>query len=215
MSRPRLLDLFCGAGGASMGYHCAGFDVVGVDIKAQPRYPFTFHQADAMTFPLDRFDAVHASPLWYRFTALCASRGFRADDPDDVTPIYDRLKASGLPFVVESGTLGPLKDVHLFCGPAHGLEVIRHMYFASNVPLEAPPCACVRGGAASGLYVAYKGSYGKGRINPPRRSRKEWKAAAGVPHMTWQEAHLTVPPAYTQFIGQQLLQHIGAERLAA
>lgn len=208
MARPRLLDLFCGAGGAAMGYHRAGFDVVGVDINPQPRYPFEFHQADAMTYPLDGFDVIHASPLWYRFTALCKSRGFRANDPDDVTPIYERLKASGKPFVVESGTLGPLKDVHLFCGPAHGLEVIRHMFFASNMSLNAPACACVHGGAAKGLYVAYKGSYGKGRINPPRRSRREWKEAAELSRMTWQEAHLAVPPAYTQFIGEQLIRQL-------
>jgi DNA (cytosine-5)-methyltransferase 1 len=213
--RPRLLDLFCGAGGASQGYHDAGFEVVGVDRKHQPRYPFEFIRADAMTFPLDGFDAVSASPLWYRFTALSASRGFRADDPDDVTPIYERLKASGLPFVVESGSLGPLTDTCLLCGPAFGLEVIRHMYFASNVALNPPPCACVRGGAADGLYVAYKGSYGKGRRNPPRRSRKEWKEAAGLSRMTWAEAHLAVPPAYTRFIGMRLMEHLQSQRLAA
>ena len=79
MSKPRLLDLFCCAGGAAQGYADAGFEVVGVDIKPQPRYPFEFIQADALAFPLDGFDAVHASPLWYRFTALSRSRGFRAD----------------------------------------------------------------------------------------------------------------------------------------
>jgi DNA (cytosine-5)-methyltransferase 1 len=213
--RPRLLDLFCGAGGASEGYAAAGFDVVGVDIKRQPRYPFEFIQAEASTFPLRGFDAIAASPLWYRFTALSASRGFRAHDPDDVTPIYNRLRASGLPFVVESGSLGPLRDTCLFCGPAFGLQVIRHMHFASNVALSAPACACVRGGAADGLYVAYKGSYGKGRRNPPRRSRKEWKEAAGLARMTWAEAHLAVPPAYALHIGRCLMAAVKSERLAA
>lgn len=215
MGRPKLLDLFCCAGGAAEGYAAAGFEVVGVDLKPQKRYPFEFLQADAMTFPLDGFDAVHASPLWYKFTALSQSRGFRADDPDDVTPIFERLKASRLPFVVESGTRGPLTEVCEFCGPAFGLEVIRHMYFASNVDLRPPSCACVHGGAARGLYVAYKGSYGKGRINPPRRSRKEWQAAAGLSRMTWAEAHLAVPPAYTRFIGGRLLEHLQVQRAAA
>lgn len=214
--RPRLLDLFCGAGGATRGYQDAGFHVVGVDHRPQPRYcGDEFIQTDAMTFPLDGFDAISASPLWYRFTALSQSRGFRADDPDDVTPIHERLKTWGGPFVVESGTRGPLTDTCLFCGPAFGLQVIRHMFFASNVDLSPPPCACVRGGAADGLYVAYKGSYGKGRRNPPRRSRKEWTEAAELGGMTWAEAHLAVPPAYTRFIGEQLLAHIQAERLAA
>lgn len=213
--RLKLLDLFCCAGGAAEGYARAGFEVVGVDRAPQKRYPFEFHQADAMTFPLDGFDVIHASPLWYKFTALSQSRGFRADDPDDVTPIYERLKASGLPFVVESGTRGPLVDVCEFCGPALGLEVIRHMYFASNVPLNPPACACVHGGAAKGLYVAYKGSYGKGRINPPRRSRKEWQIAAGLSRMTWAEAHLAVPPAYAEHIGRQLIAHLELRRLAA
>lgn len=210
----RLLDLFCGAGGAAMGYAQAGFEVVGVDIRSQPRYPFEFIQADALTFPLDGFDVIHASPLWYRFTALAKSRGFRASDPDDVTPIYDRLVASGKPFVVESGTLGPLKNVCLFCGPAFGLQVIRHMFFASSVGLSPPACACARGGAADGLYVAYKGSYGNGRRNPPRRSRAEWKEAAGLDGMTWREAHLAVPPAYTQFIGEQLIRQLQVAKAA-
>ncbi|HTI26219.1 MAG TPA: hypothetical protein VL652_34840 [Kutzneria sp.] len=79
MSRPVLLDLFCGAGGAAMGYHRAGFDVVGVDIQAQPHYPFRFIQADAMTYPLAGFDAVHASPPCQDHTELAFGIGGRRE----------------------------------------------------------------------------------------------------------------------------------------
>ena len=98
MTRPRLLDLFCGAGGAAMGYHRAGFDVVGVDIKPQPHYPFEFHQADALTYPLDGFDAIHASPPCqaYRRTRSSATAG-RPPSPDLIEPTRALLVASGLP----------------------------------------------------------------------------------------------------------------------
>src|SRR6516162_8264231 len=106
MTRPRLLDLFCGAGGAAMGYHRAGFDVTGVDNRPQPRYPFTFHQADAMTFPLDGFDAIHASPPCQAFTQMSArwrGKGTKADEhPDLITPTLARLRPLEVPWVVEN-----------------------------------------------------------------------------------------------------------------
>src|SRR6266404_9137838 len=97
MTRPRLLDLFCGAGGAAEGYCRAGFAVTGVDISSQPRYPFTFIQADAMTFPLDGFDAVHASPPCQDHSA---TRDFGGDHGTGwmLTATRDRLAASGLPW---------------------------------------------------------------------------------------------------------------------
>ena len=93
MTRPRLLDLFCGAGGAAMGYRRAGFDVVGVDIKLQPNYPFEFHQADAMTFPLDGYDAIHASPCCQHHANVTRWRGTADNHADLLTPTRARLAA--------------------------------------------------------------------------------------------------------------------------
>src|SRR6478609_10194624 len=103
--RPRLLDLFCGAGGAAMGYQRAGFDVVGVDINPQPHYPFEFHQGDAMTWPLDGFDAIHASPPCQQYSAM-GNRGRAARKPclfpDLLAAVIDRLDEHGAPYVVEN-----------------------------------------------------------------------------------------------------------------
>src|SRR6185312_9017301 len=101
--RPRLLDLFCGAGGASAGYFRAGFDVVGVDLAPQPHYMFRFHRADAVTFPLDGFDAVHASPPCQAYSGMTNCRpGLAADYPELIDVIRERLKAWGSPWVIEN-----------------------------------------------------------------------------------------------------------------
>src|SRR5512134_3964137 len=99
VSSPRLLDLFCGAGGAAMGYHRAGFDVVGVDIKPQPHYPFEFYQADALTYPLDGFDAYHASPPCQRYSTITKYHGKEVTEshPDLLPTTRERLMLAGLP----------------------------------------------------------------------------------------------------------------------
>jgi hypothetical protein len=113
--RPRLLDLFCGAGGAAVGYHRAGFDVVGVDINPQPRYPFEFHQADAMTFPLDGFDAIHASPPCQAYSHGTPPDK-RSNHPDLLDATRDRLNAAGLPWVIENVPRAPLRSPVILCG---------------------------------------------------------------------------------------------------
>lgn len=131
MNAPRrVLDLFCGAGGAAMGLHRAwpGAKIVGVDIKTQPRYPFTFIQADAMTFPLDGFDFVWASPPCQRYTQML-NHGLtpRAKHPDLVARTRERL--SIVPHIIENVMSAPIRRDVVLCGEMFGLRVIRHRAF--------------------------------------------------------------------------------------
>lgn len=213
--RPRLLDLFCGAGGAGTGYHRAGFEIVGVDIDPQPHYPFEFHQADAMTFPLDGFDAVHASPPCQRYSDLAARNGNADDWPDLVGPIIERLAASGLPYVVENVEGAPVPDPVVLCGTMFpGLRVIRHRLFGSNVPLVVP-----RHPRRHPLVFTHdkrKAHYGKleqdvsfvqvtggGNCTVVNKG-----AAMGIGWMTGAELNEAIPPAYTKFVGRQLLASV-------
>lgn len=204
--RPRLLDLFCGAGGASMGYHRAGFDVVGVDIVAQPHYPFEFHQADALDFPLDGFAAIHASPPCQAFSALSRATGHAGRHPNLIPPMRERLQSAGVPWIMENVEGAPLVEAFLLCGAAFGLEVIRHRLFESNHLILAPGCVHTPGGTTTGQYVAFRhsGRVQPGRTVPPRRTEREYRRAMGVEWMTLKEARQAIPPVYTEFIGTQL-----------
>lgn len=148
---PRLLDLFCGAGGAAMGYWRAGFEVVGVDIKPQPRYPFEMYCADALTFPIEGFDAIHASPPCQRYTqALNLNPSRRAEHPDLMEPTRERLERSGLPWVMENVPGAPMRDAFILCGTMFGLrtpcgaELRRHRLFETNWEIGLVP-ACDHG----------------------------------------------------------------------
>ena len=123
MTRPRLLDLFCGAGGAAMGYHRAGFDVVGVDIKPQLRYPFEFHQGDAMTWPLDGFDVIHASPPCQDHTRQFVPREHGTGWM--LAAIRERLTASGLPWIIENVPGAPMRADYKLCGCMFDLPRLR------------------------------------------------------------------------------------------
>src|SRR5690348_13600467 len=147
MSRPKLLDLFCGAGGAAMGYHRAGFDVVGVDIKPQPRYPFEFHQGDALDptyrdpwfepWWIDTFNAIHASPPCQAYTKARKLQG--KEHPDLIGPTRELLKATGLPYVIENVPGAPLVDPVVLEGQMfEGLATQRARWFETNWPLEVP-----------------------------------------------------------------------------
>lgn len=215
-ARPRLLDLFCCAGGCSVGYARAGFEVVGVDLVLQPDYPFEFHLANALTFPLDGFDAVHASPPCKAHTTLSAlRRGHTQGElfdphPDLVGPTRDRLVASGLPYVIENVVGAPLVDPVLYCGSSFGLLVRRHRLFESNVPIEAPPCDHKAQPVVLGVYGhggGFTGSKGKGTTVSGAVAAE----ALGITH-TVDQSRLSqaIPPAYTEHIGRQLIAYLEA-----
>jgi DNA (cytosine-5)-methyltransferase 1 len=209
--RPRLLDLFCGAGGAAMGYHRAGFDVTGVDVKPQPRYPFEFHQADAMTFPLDGFDAIHASPvckLWSVATPAWA----RANHPDLITPTRGRLIRQDVPWVIENVPGTPLRPDLKICGCVVGLpELERERWFETSWHAFDLRPRCYH--ATSPITVA-----GHGEPSGPRMARGEiaskadWERVMGIDWMTRDGLAQAIPPAYTEYIGRQLAQIVSESK---
>jgi DNA (cytosine-5)-methyltransferase 1 len=209
--RPLLLDLFCGAGGAAMGYHRAGFEVVGVDINPQPHYPFEFHQADAMTFPLDGYDVIHASPPCQSFTAY-RRKGHGVGDkyPNLIPNVRRRLQSSGKPYIIENVPGAPLEHPVTLCGSAFGLDIRRHRLFESNRPLAVPGC--------DHSWQTPRFPQATNRTNLRRTVEVGvWRIplevqqrAMGVDWMTLPELSEAIPPAYTEHIGRQLLDALEA-----
>ena len=212
--KPRLLDLFCGAGGASMGYHRAGFEVVGVDINPQPRYPFEFHQADAMTYPLDGFDVIHASPPCQAYTVANNIHGH--EHPDLLPATRDRLVASGKVWIIENVPGAPMNQAVVCCGLAFGLNVKRHRFFDSSELILTPPCPPHTGDwlLVFGHTVLHRAHVsGRAKGGGPVLKRKHAGIAAGrlamgIPWMTRDELSESIPPAYTEHMGAQLLKAI-------
>ena len=226
MRRPRLLDLFCGEGGASMGYHLAGFDVEGVDEVAQPDYPFEFHQADAMTCALDGFDAYAASPPCTGHSTMASVGGFRGGHGTEwmLHATIERLAATGKPYVVENVAGADLRGALSLCGTMFALTdgpytLARHRQFVSNVFMMAPGrCYCRRRGVrVIGVYGDLSRNDRKATSRTRADGRPHGDMRAGVERarrimrMPWASAKgLTqaVPPAYTRFIGEQLIEHL-------
>ena len=185
-----------------MGYFLAGFDVVGVDIDPQPNYPFEFHQADAMTFSLRGFDAVAASPPCQRYSVTAAMTKRGHEHPDLVAPMRKKLRASGLPYVMENVPGAPLIDPLKLDGEMFGLPLIRMRWFESNVPLVAP--RTVRRPFGRGYASVFGGKGGRG----PQNTKAQWCKAMGIDWMTMPELAQAIPPAYTHWIGMQLAARV-------
>jgi DNA (cytosine-5)-methyltransferase 1 len=217
--KPRLLDLFCGAGGATKGYQLAGFHVTGVDINPQPNYcGDAFHQADAMTFPLEGYDLVHASPPCQAYTAMRSMHNHRKDHPLLIEVMRSRLNATGATWVIENVPGAPMPSAIQLCGTAFGLgveaydgwrELRRHRWFESSRFLWG--AACSHRGPTIGLYGDHardrrrrKGE--AGRDFPDRDKIGLAQTAMGMPWVDrWRGLTEAIPPAYTRFLGDQLL----------
>lgn len=210
MSRPLLLDLFCGAGGCAVGYHRAGFDVVGVDHVQQPRYPFEFIKMDALAFldgrRMDRYAAIHASPPCQAFSAM--NRAVKAKHSDHIKLVRPNLQRIGLPWVIENVEYAPLFQPVMLCGTMFGLKVRRHRCFELSFRVSEllPECQCANG-VMRGRLVGHRcgGKVAPGRTKPPPFTVGEQREAIGVPWMTGREARQAIPPAYTEWVGRQLL----------
>jgi DNA (cytosine-5)-methyltransferase 1 len=208
---PRLLDLFCKAGGASMGYHRAGFDVVGVDIKRQKRYPFEFIQADALEILndldfLQSFDAIAASPpcqTHSRTKHLRDAQGKSTDKVDLIPETREALIDSGRPYVIENVAGAPLINPIQLCGSSFGLGVRRHRLFESNVSLVSSTCDHKGQGRPVGVYGSMRDEIPKG--GKTAESIDQARAAMGIDWMIWSELVEAIPPAFTEFIGRQLM----------
>jgi len=218
----KLLDLFCGAGGASRGYHEAGFSVVGVDINPQPNYPFNFIQADAMAFDpvwLDRFDVIHASPPCQSYSDLAYRNGNADDWPRLIEPVREALRATGRPYVIENVEGAPLIDPVMLCGTMFPeLRVIRHRLFESNIPLV--PARHKTPHPLVFTHDKRKRHYGQldqdtafvqvtGGGNCTVANARD---AMGIWWMTKAELNEAIPPAYTHHLGWQLAEWIEANR---
>lgn len=213
--RPRLLDLFCGAGGAGMGYHRAGFDVTGVDINPQPHYPFEFIQADALGLDpkwVASFDAIHASPPCQRYSTASKRWNGRAEmHPDLIVPVRAMLEKTVRPWVIENVPGAPLVEPVTLCGSSFGLGVRRHRLFESNVPISGTDCAHEAQPKKYPIYdhgrwymssVCHVYGHGGGK------SKGNWKEAMGIDWMTNRELAQSIPPAYTEWIGAFLIAEV-------
>lgn len=219
--RPRILDLFCCAGGAAMGYHQAGFDVVGVDIKAQPRYPFEFWRADIMVDPIANFVAwvgamdfvaIHASPPCQAHTSMKTMPDARPH-LDLIPATRARLIATGLPYVIENVSGAPLINPAKLCGSMFGLgakgaQLRRHREFETNWHFMTPG-PCRHSAPTIGIYgEGCRDSRRKYDKTIPEFTVVDGREAMQMPWASLAEICEAIPPAYTRFIGEQLIAHL-------
>ncbi len=233
MSRPFLLDLFAGAGGCAAGYHRAGFEVVGVDLAPQPRYPYAFIQGDALEV-MDRlldgetvsgarladFDAIHSSPpCQFKALATLSQRLAGKEYPDLLTPMRPRLEASGLPWVIENVPDTPMRPDLKLCGcmfglelPGRGLQLRRERWFETSWRAFGFQMPHRHHGYA--ISIAGHGTPQWMRAKTGHVEVAEWRQVMGISWTTRDELTEAVPPAYCEHVGALLLEHLAAREAA-
>lgn len=210
----KLLDLFCGAGGAAMGYSLSGFtEIVGVDIEPQPNYPFTFVQADALEFSLEGFDLIHASPPCQKWSTASKNK---SNHPDCLRPLRKRLEIQSTHHVIENVVGAPLKNPLVICGTLFpALRVLRHRLFECSFPIEQPFLDC---GNHPPVYTTDKRRPDYGKLDEWKdyvsvyggnhASIAACKDAMGIDWMNRKELSQAIPPQYTEYIGNYFLENI-------
>lgn len=208
----KVLDLFCGAGGAAMGMHRAGFEVTGVDINSQPRYPFHFIRGDALEADLSGYDLVWASPPCQRHSRMSQCKiGLNQTYPDLIGNVRTMLKEWGGLYIIENVQGAPLIKPEMLCGAMFDLKTYRHRYFESNVPLWTkwhPPHDVPTSKAGHwkpGTFISVAG-----HCAPIKMARE----AMGIDWMTREEMAEAIPPAFSEFLGRQVIEHIQMQRAA-
>ncbi len=223
-ARPLLYDVFSGAGGAAMGYHRAGFEIVGVDNKPQKNYPFEFIQMDALKFLQEiidgkrlKPDAIHASPPCQRWGKLNKGTNGNANShPNLLQPTRLLLEGLSVPFVIENVPGAPLKNPLFLCVSMFDsfLQVQRHRLFESSVTLTATDWPCRHSLYGPRFPVRQNGKLHYASVvwnfgHAHYRGEGELRSQAmGIDWMNLAELTQAIPPAYTEFIGKQVIQHI-------
>jgi DNA (cytosine-5)-methyltransferase 1 len=222
MTRPKVLDLFSGAGGAAMGYWRAGFNVVGVDLEEHDDFPFRFMRGDALEVLADvdyvrSFDLVHASPPCQAYSTATANK---AKHPDLVGPVRDLLLAAGVDFIIENVPQAPLINPVRLCGSSFGLRVRRHRDFESNLPLVGSRCDHKAQGQPVGVYGDHWDSREFYRPDGTKRGGKATSlkdgqdAMGGMTWMNWADLKESIPMQYTEHLGRQAITQLTTARAA-
>lgn len=214
-SRPKLLDLYCGAGGAGWGYYLSGYDVTGVDNEEQPYLPkeIKFIKANALDILNDidfcrQFDVIHASPVCKGYSTLKAITGKKY--PNDIPIVREKLKVIGKPYIIENVPGAPLRNYVILCGSMFGLGVIRHRLFECCPEIYFPPAACnCHGGTASHRGIS---SHANGAkficVAGNNYKAEEGRKAMGIDWMPMKYLSQAIPPAYTQWLGSQMMERL-------
>lgn len=210
----RLLDLFCGAGGAAAGYHLAGFKVTGIDIVKQPNYPYEFIHENALEADLSGYDAIHASPPCQGYCwSTTKPRENGKKYPDLIEPTRERLIDAGVPYVIENVPNAPLRNPTYLEGIMFGLNIIRRRGFETNWWMAQPRFRPRRKPIMQASKIhpgktlrksAYCSVAGNGADGWSCRVA-DWRVAMGISWMTRSEIKEAIPPAYTEYVGRHLL----------